>query len=63
MGETEEDESNSRDERRPYVKPELTKVGLRPEEAVLGACKASGGTAGGSALGTCSIVACQAQGS
>ena len=26
--------------RKPYAKPEVTKVSLRPEEAVLGACKA-----------------------
>ena len=29
------------DEKRPYVKPEIKQVALRPEEAVLGACKAS----------------------
>lgn len=26
-------------DRRPYKKPEITQVPLRPEEAVLGACK------------------------
>jgi hypothetical protein len=31
--------------KRPYQKPELTQVSLRPEEAVLGGCKVSG-TAG-----------------
>ena len=27
------------DDRRPYQKPEVTQVSLRPEEAVLGSCK------------------------
>ena len=30
-------------EKRPYKKPELMQVPLRPEEAVLGNCKMSGG--------------------
>ena len=29
--------------KRPYVKPEIKQVALRPEEAVLGACKGTGG--------------------
>ena len=33
------------EEKRPYVKPEIKQVALRPEEAVLGACKASSGAA------------------
>lgn len=49
--------------KKPYAKPELTRVGLRPEEAVLGACKTIGGTAGGGAGGTCSVVSCQTTGS
>ena len=28
--------------KKPYQPPEVTKVSLRPEEAVLGACKISG---------------------
>ncbi len=28
--------------KKPYVKPEMTQVSLRPEEAVLGGCKVSG---------------------
>ena len=36
--------------KRPYQKPELVQVSLRPEEAVLGACKAT--TASGPASGT-----------
>jgi hypothetical protein len=38
--------------KRTYSKPELTRVLLRPEEAILGGCK-FGSTAG--PLGTCSI--------
>jgi len=30
------------DDRKPYVKPQVQEVPLRPEEAVLGACKTSG---------------------
>ncbi len=37
-------------EKREYVKPEIKQVALRPDEAVLGACKASSG-AGGSGPG------------
>lgn len=37
-------------EKRPYEKPEVKQVALRPEEAVLGACKTSSG-AGGSGPG------------
>ena len=33
--------------KRPYAKPEIKQVALRPDEAVLGACKASSGTGGG----------------
>jgi hypothetical protein len=33
-------ESDSPRARKPYEKPEVTQVSLRPEEAVLGACKA-----------------------
>lgn len=49
--------------RRPYRKPELHQVPLRPEEAVLGACKnlAASGPGGG---GTCKPVGwCSGQGS
>ena len=31
--------NNGATPKRPYRKPELTQVSLRPEEAVLGACK------------------------
>jgi hypothetical protein len=33
--------------KRRYEKPEITQVALRPEEAVLAACKASTGQGGG----------------
>jgi hypothetical protein len=46
-----------------YVSPRLRRVELRPQEAVLGACKSSGGTVGGGAGGSCNIVSCQSQGS
>jgi hypothetical protein len=49
--------------KKPYRKPRMRRVELRPQEAVLGACKASGGTVGGGAGGTCSIISCQSQGS
>jgi hypothetical protein len=39
-----------KNEKREYVKPEIKQVALRPDEAVLGACKASSG-AGGSGPG------------
>jgi hypothetical protein len=32
-------ESQAGRKRRPYIKPEVKQVALRPEEAVLGACK------------------------
>jgi hypothetical protein len=49
--------------KRPYVKPEIKQVALRPEEAVLGSCKTSGqsGPGGG---GSCRHPApCSSQGS
>jgi hypothetical protein len=47
--------------RKPYHKPQLMRVALRPEEAVLGACKtATGGSGTG---GTCSLVSCVNQAS
>lgn len=51
--------SNSQQVKKPYLKPQLRKVELRPEEAVLGNCK-SGVTAGPtptcSAVGNCSTL-------
>ncbi len=33
---------SARSSKKPYVKPEMTQVSLRPEEAVLGGCKVAG---------------------
>jgi hypothetical protein len=45
-----DDTSNSAPKtRRPYEKPELTQVSLKPEEAVLGSCKKSGRSGPGQA--------------
>jgi hypothetical protein len=41
-------------ERRPYEKPEIKRVALRPDEAVLGACKTAGGS-GPVGPGTCGV--------
>ncbi len=44
-----------------YERPELTKVSLRPEEAVLGACKISGGR--GAIGNDCNATQCRTLGS
>jgi hypothetical protein len=41
-------------ERKPYEKPELMRVPLRPEEAVLGACKTAS-SAGPTSLTDCTL--------
>jgi hypothetical protein len=42
---------------KPYERPQLVTISLRPEEAVLGHCKISGGTGPtGGAAGPCSIL-------
>ena len=47
--------------KKPYEPPQVTKVSLRPEEAVLGACKIAG-TAG--PVGhSCNATQCRTQGS
>jgi hypothetical protein len=55
------------DGRKMYEPPRLTTISLRPEEAVLGACKISGGSGpgGGSISGPCAILlgGCQPLGS
>jgi len=52
---------DSESTKRPYVKPEFTQVALRPEEAVLGACKNvnSGGPIQGkcNSPAECSVIA------
>jgi hypothetical protein len=47
--------------KKPYTKPELRQIQLRPEEAVLGACKS--GAAAGPAGGACSVTLCSSLGS
>jgi hypothetical protein len=39
--------------KRPYSKPDIKQVALRPEEAVLGACKATSGGGSGPGSGNC----------
>ena len=36
-----------RSTKKPYVKPEMSQVSLRPEEAVLGGCKVAGSLGAG----------------
>jgi hypothetical protein len=52
-------------EKQPYEKPEIKQVALRPDEAVLGACKASSGFGGsGPGGGNCRTpVPCSSLGS
>jgi len=44
----------SPDEKKPYQKPTLSEVALRPEEAVLGNCKSAG--INGPTSGDCSAI-------
>jgi len=51
-------EQDSQKGKKPYVKPTLMKVRLKPEEAILGACKKTG--ANGPGANACfSAIACQ----
>jgi hypothetical protein len=49
---------NQIDGKQAYEPPQLTTISLRPEEAVLGACKISGGTgtSGNVMTGPCAIL-------
>ena len=47
--------------RKPYRKPEIRQVPLRPEEAVLGNCKITGSS--GPATANCSTFVCSTVGS
>jgi hypothetical protein len=50
-------------EKKPYTRPEITHIDLRPEEAVLGNCKTSG-SSGPGGVGSCAPVGnCFGQGS
>jgi hypothetical protein len=52
---------NKGGQKKPYQKPEVRRVPLRPEEAVLGGCKtASGGAGSGN---TCTVGLCVTQAS
>jgi hypothetical protein len=48
-------------QKKPYTKPVVTSVPLRPEEAVFGACKTSASAGPGS--GSCTIPGCSTAGS
>jgi hypothetical protein len=56
-------EKDARGPKKPYVKPEVKQVSLKPEEAVLGGCKTAStvNSANHPAPNTCSIpIACSA---
>jgi len=57
-------ERSAKHSKKPYLKPEIKQVQLRPEEAVLGNCKTSGssGPSGGD-CGTCPVTGCSSCGS
>ena len=56
------DPKETKTQKRPYVKPQITEVELRPEEAVLGACKKAG--VAGPLQASCSVPsACSTLGS
>jgi hypothetical protein len=50
--------------KKPYVRPEVQQVQLKPEEAVLGGCKISGGGSGPGNPATCNplMIACSVLG-
>jgi hypothetical protein len=54
-------EISKSDGKKPYDKPLLTTISLRPEEAVLGACKVFGHSGGG--VGQICGLSCPAAGS
>jgi len=54
-------EKEENKQKKPYVKPEVRRVPLRPEEAVLGGCKTASGGAGSG--GSCNVVLCLTQAS
>jgi hypothetical protein len=54
-------ELNQAADKKPYERPRLVTISLRPEEAVLGHCKISGATGAG---GGCQVIGlCPTQGS
>jgi len=52
----------TRDDKKPYEKPVVTRFPLRPEEAVLGFCKSTSST-GPSGIGCQSVTNCFSKGS
>ena len=48
VGEEETDMEGKEIQKKPYEKPEITEIELRPEEAVLGSCKTSASAGPGS---------------
>lgn len=54
-------EQGTRVKKKPYTKPEVKQVLLRPEEAVLGYCKNT--TVAGPMSTTCSTLSCYSSGS
>lgn len=46
----------TKDERKPYVKPEIRRVQLKPEESLVAGCKTPGG--GGAGPPTCALSGC-----
>jgi hypothetical protein len=42
--------------KKPYESPQLSQISLRPEEAVLGHCKMSGGSGPSQTAGPCDIL-------
>jgi hypothetical protein len=55
-------ELNQAEGKKPYESPKVTTISLRPEEAVLGHCKISGG-GGGPNPPTCAALFCMSIGS
>jgi hypothetical protein len=59
MSESRKNENNGK---APYQRPQVVRVSLRPEEAVLGHCKVTG-SAGPAGAGCRSVVVCRSLGS
>ena len=47
-------QKEKQEKKKPYIKPEVTRFPLRPEEAVLGFCKSSASS--GPSGGSCQVV-------
>ena len=59
-----EKKRNAQKGKKPYLRPEVRQVQLKPEEAVLGGCKVSGSGNGPASIGTCNplMIACSVLG-